>query len=106
MEILFFVDEDGRKPVADWIRDLPGPARSKIATAIARMRAGNLAQLKSVGDGLLEYRIDWGPGYRLYLGRVGHELIVLVAGGSKSRQQDDIRTAKRRWSIYSANRRG
>ena len=61
------------------------------------MEAGNLSNVKSVGSGLLEYRIDYGPGYRIYFGRDGERLIILLAGGTKKRQQADIATALVRW---------
>lgn len=64
------------------------------------MEAGNLSNVKSVGSGLLEYRIDYGPGYRIYFGRDGERLIILLAGGTKKRQQADIATALMRWSEY------
>jgi putative addiction module killer protein len=64
------------------------------------MEAGNLSNVKSVGSGLLEYRIDYGPGYRIYFGRDGERLIVLLAAGTKKRQQADIATALMRWSEY------
>ena len=64
------------------------------------MEAGNLSNVKSVDSGLLEYRIDYGPGYRIYFGRDGERLIILLAGGTKKRQQADIATALMRWSEY------
>nr|WP_292373008.1 type II toxin-antitoxin system RelE/ParE family toxin [Mesorhizobium sp.] len=65
-----------------------------------------MASLKSVGAGVLEHRIDWGPGYRLYLGRDGEELVILLAGGTKRRQQVDITTAQGRWQEYRQRKKG
>ncbi len=59
-----------------------------------------MSNVKPVGSGVLEYRIDFGPGYRIYFGRDGHLLLILLAGGTKKRQQDDLRTAKASWSDY------
>ena len=59
---------------------------------------GNLSNAKSVGEGVLEYRIDWGPGYRIYFGRDGNVLVILLTGGTKKRQQRDIETAKALWA--------
>lgn len=69
------------------------------------MRLGNLASVKSVGDGVSESRIDWGPGYRIYFGREGDELVVLLAGGTKRRQDKDISAAKARWQDYRNRRK-
>ena len=65
-----------------------------------RMTAGNLSDTKSVGYGVLERRIDWGPGYRMYFGRDGSTIIILLGGGTKRRQQDDIAAAQARWADY------
>ena len=65
-----------------------------------RMGRGLLSNVKGVGAGVLEYRIDSGPGYRIYFGRDGEKLIVLLGGGTKRRQQGDIETAKRLWRDY------
>jgi len=61
---------------------------------------GNLSNTKSVGGGVEECRIVWGPGYRLYFGRDGDTLILLLCGGTKHRQQDDIRDARAHWAAY------
>ena len=64
------------------------------------MEGGNLSNAKSVGSGVFEFRIDWGPGYRIYFGQFGTEIVVLVGGGTKQRQQRDIREAIERWADY------
>jgi putative addiction module killer protein len=68
--------------------------------ALARMEQGNLSNTKGVGHGVLEFRIDFGPGYRIYFGKDGEEIIILLAGGTKKRRQDDIETAQDHWSNY------
>ena len=75
-------------------------AAAKVATALERMADGNLSSVKPVGRGVLEYRIDFGPGYRIYFGRDGDRLVVLLAGGTKKRQQEDIRQAIANWDDY------
>jgi putative addiction module killer protein len=72
---------------------------------LARIEQGNLSNVKGVGSGVLEYRIDFGPAYRLYFGRDGDTLVILLAGGTKSRQQKDIATAQARWADYKKRRR-
>ena len=68
--------------------------------AITRMAQGNLSNTKGVGGGLQEYRIDFGPGYRIYFGRDGERLVILLGGGTKRRQSDDIRNAQALWADY------
>ena len=68
--------------------------------AITRIAQGNLSNAKSVGAGLQEYRIDFGPGYRIYFGRAGDHLIILLGGGTKKRQRDDIARAQELWADY------
>jgi putative addiction module killer protein len=70
------------------------------------MAQGNLSNTKGVGAGVLEYRIDAGPGYRIYFGRDGQTLIILLAGGTKRRQQRDIEAAQTRWTDYKKRKRG
>ncbi len=80
---------------------LDAPAAAKVAVALARLEQGNLS---NVGEGVLEYRIDWGPGYRVYFGRDGEVLVILLTGGTKQRQQRDIETAKHHWTDYKRRR--
>jgi putative addiction module killer protein len=70
-EIRYYVAHGGRQPFAAWFADLEAVARAKVTRAIARLEQGNFSNVKSVGEGVLEYRIDFGPGYRVYFGREG-----------------------------------
>lgn len=88
-----YVCEDGTCPFRGWFDGLDVQAAAKVATAIVRMELGNLSNVKWIGGRLGEYRIDWGPGYRLYLTQDGGQLIILFVGGTKKRQQSDIRQA-------------
>lgn len=106
MRVVEFLRLDGSSPFEEWFSVQDAQAAARIVVQLNRLEAGNLTGVKSVGDGVLEARIDWGPGYRLYLGREGQELIVLLAGGTKRRQQADIDTAKVRWKDYKARKRG
>ena len=83
---------------------LPAQAAAKVATAVARLEQGNLSRVKWIGT-IGAHRIDWGPGYRIYLGRDGDRLIILLGGGTKKRQQADIERAKAIWTEYKARKR-
>jgi putative addiction module killer protein len=88
-----YVREDGSCPFRGWFDALDVQAAAKVATAIVRMELGNLSNVKWIGGGLGEYRIDWGPGYRLYVTQDGDQLVILFVGGTKKRQQADIKQA-------------
>nr|WP_288080718.1 type II toxin-antitoxin system RelE/ParE family toxin [Shinella sp.] len=81
-------------------------AAAKVTVALAWLEGGNLSNTKTVGSGVLEYRIDYGPGYRVYFGRDGETLAILLAGGTKQRQQRDIADAQARWLGYKRRKRG
>lgn len=100
IDIAVYVDEAGAGPFSDWFDALDARAAAKVTTAITRMSNGNFSNVKSVGQGVSEYRIDYGPGYRVYFGRDGDILVVLLAGGTKKRQQRDIDQAHERWADY------
>jgi putative addiction module killer protein len=76
-----------------------------VTVALTRIGLGNLSNVKGVQSGLFEYRIDFGPGYRIYFGRDGEDIVVLVAGGTKKRQQLDIDAAKQRWADYKRRKK-
>ena len=93
----------------DWLdalRDARG--RVKIRARLDRVLLGNLGDRAGVGEGVEELRIDFGPGYRVYIGQVGSKVVLLLCGGDKSTQAEDIREAKNYWKDYKrrASRRG
>jgi putative addiction module killer protein len=100
VRVLEYNDTNGRSPYKDWFDSLDAQAAAKVAVAVTRMSLGNLSNVKPVGEGVLEFRIDFGPGYRIYFGRDGSEVIILLGGGSKKGQHQDIGTAKARWADY------
>jgi putative addiction module killer protein len=100
LEVRYYVSGE-RSPFADWFAELESVARAKVATAIARIEQGNLSNVKSVGGGVLEYKIDFGPGYRVYFGRDGDMLVILLCGGTKKRQQRELKTLSPAGAITS-----
>jgi putative addiction module killer protein len=100
-----YIDPDGRSPYAKWFNLLNAPAAAKIATAIVRMEQGNFSNSKGIGEGVFECRSDFGPGYRIYFGKDGDILVILLGGGTKKRQQKDIVSAKRLWKEYKRRKR-
>ena len=100
IDVREYIDATGGSPYAVWFDSLSAPAAAKVAIAVTRMAQGNFSNVKPVGSGVLEYRIDFGPGYRIYLGKDGDRLVILLGGGSKKRQQQDIAAAMARWKDY------
>lgn len=105
-DIVQYETEEGGCPFAGWFNGLDSRAALKVRAAIARLEAGNFGDVKAVGIGVSERRIDWGPGYRVYFGREGLRLIVLLAGGTKRRQAADIQQAKAFWLDYKERKEG
>lgn len=100
MDIVEFLDTAGSSPYRRWFEGLDARAAAKVTVALTRIGLGNLSNVKGVGAGVHEFRIDFGPGYRTYFGRDGDRLVILLAGGTKSRQQKDIAAAQVRWADY------
>jgi putative addiction module killer protein len=100
-----YIAPDGRSPYAKWFNRMNAPAAAKVATALVRMEQGNFSTTKGIGEGVLECRIDFGPGYRIYFGKDGDALVILLGGGTKKRQQKDIVTAKMLWKEYKRRKR-
>lgn len=99
MKIVVYSTKTGKSPFHDWQKKLDATARSVIRTRLDRIRLGNFGDSKIIkgGEGIWELRIDFGPGFRIYFGRKGSTVIVLLVGGSKSSQDRDIEKAKRYW---------
>lgn len=105
VEVQQYLDPSGRSPFAEWFDGLNAQAAAKVATAVARIGLGNLSNVKSVGAGVYEYKLDFGPGYRIYFGKDGETLVILLGGGTKKRQNRDIENAIARWQDYKRRKR-
>ena len=104
IEVIEYTDERGQSPFARWFDGLDATAAAKITIALARLASGNTSNVKSVGEGVMEQRVQFGPGYRVYFGWQGKTLVVLLGGGSKRRQQQDIADAIERWRLHKARK--
>lgn len=98
--LLEYLDDARRSPFGRWFDGLDAAAAARVITALARVEHGNFSNVKDVGVGVFEYRIDFGPGYRVYFGKDGETLVILVGGGTKKRQAQDIALAQERWGDY------
>ena len=95
-----FLTASGRNPFRDWLRTLDVGPRARIQARVLRFSTGNLGDHKHLGGGVWEARVMAGPGYRIYFGKDGQRLILLLAGGDKSSQTQDIARAQARWREY------
>ena len=91
-----YVDARGNSPFHRWFIDLRSPEAAKVTGVIIRMEQGNFSNAKGVGSGVFEYVLNFGPGYRIYFGKDGDQIIILLGGGTKKRQQNDIDLAIQR----------
>lgn len=104
-----YLDGNDRSPFGVWFDRLPAAAAVKVAMAINRMGRGLRGDVKSVGSGVSERRINFGPGYRIYFSSIKKgnviQIVVLLGGGTKKRQNKDIEIAQDRWNDFKARRR-
>ena len=100
-----YLDEFGRSPFRKWFADLDAEAAARVTTALYRLGLGNFSSVQGAGR-VYEYRIDFGPGYRIYFGKDGEALVVLLGGSTKKRQQQAIRTAEQHWTDYKRRKAG
>ena len=99
-EIIVYTDYKGNKPYENWVRSLRDPViQNIIGHNINKLKLGNLGNCKNIGK-IFELKIHYGPGYRIYLGRDGNTLVILLGGGTKKRQKKDIERAKVLWKEY------
>lgn len=104
IEIEEYRRDNQSSPFDEWFSSLSVPAATRVSTALVRLEMGNTSNIKWF-DGLGEYRIDWGPGLRIYLIREGHRLIILFGGGDKSSQKRDIKVVKSLINEYQRDKK-
>ena len=104
--IAYYLTEAGDKPFKEWLDGLKDiMARQKIRIRLDRVRLGNLGKNRSVGDGVYELKIDYGPGYRVYYGLDKKTVVLLLLGGDKSTQKKDITQARAYWENHRRRKR-
>lgn len=106
MKLLEYLDDAQISHFGRWFDDLDAQAAAKVSTALTRLSLGNTSHVKGVGAGVLELKIDFAKGYRIYFGKDGDQLIVLLAGGTKARQQKDNVVAHVRWKNFKDRKKG
>ncbi|MBC1198043.1 type II toxin-antitoxin system RelE/ParE family toxin [Microcystis aeruginosa BLCCF158] len=99
-----YLQEDGSSPYQEWFNSLDTQAAAKVTVAKSRLELGNTSNVKWF-DGIGEYKIDWDPGYRIYLAQDGKQLIVLFGGGTKKNQQSDINRARELYQEYKRRKK-
>lgn len=97
IRVVEYLDLQGKSPFARWFEDLNAEASAKVTAALYRMAQGNFSNVKGVGGGVFEYRIDFGPGYRISFGKDGDTVVILLGGSTKKRQQPAIAAATAAW---------
>jgi len=107
-DVGFLELKNGKCPFIDWERKLDKVTRSMIRIRLNRIRLGNLGDSKAISGirGVYELRIHLGPGYRIYFGKEGDRLIILLCGGNKKTQKGDIQRAKEYWRLYREEMHG
>jgi putative addiction module killer protein len=103
--LLEYRERSGRSPFEQWFEGLDRVAAARVVIALTRLGNGNFSNVKGVGAGVFETKLDFGPGYRVYFGKDGDTLVILLAGGTKQRQSRDIELAQERWQDYKQRKR-
>jgi putative addiction module killer protein len=105
IEIRQYIDALGRNPFERWFEKLDASIQARIVVFLDRLERDNLSGIKGVGGGVHELRMDFGPGYRIYFGWDGAQLVILLGGGTKRRQPSDILRAKALWQEYQQRKK-
>jgi putative addiction module killer protein len=104
-EIRIYHTRDGKRPYTQWFDKLRDrTSQQRIDARLGRVQLGNFGDAKAVGRGVIELRIDYGPGYRVYFGRDGEEVVLLLMGGDKRSQSKDIAKAQEYWADYNVRK--
>lgn len=103
-KIIPYSTQNGKTPFIEWLQSFDKKTKAIITSRFNRIELGNYGDCKPVGEGVMELRYSFGPGYRVYFGIDNDKLIILLIGGDKSSQQRDIKKAKEFWQDYKTRR--
>jgi putative addiction module killer protein len=106
IEIQEFLDASGRSLFARWFDSLNAVAAARVAVALTRLGQGNFSNVEGVGSGVYELKMDFGPGYRVYFGKHGERLVILLGGSAKQRHDAAIAAAQAAWVEYRRRKGG
>lgn len=106
IDIREYLDASGRSPFAHWFEGLNAAAAARVTVGLTRLGRGNFSNVEGVGSGVYELKIDFGPGYRIYLGKDGERIVILLGGSSKKRQGAAITVAQAAWAEYKRRKGG
>jgi putative addiction module killer protein len=106
IRVLEYLDASGRSPFRRWFENLDATAAARVSAYLYRLEQGNFSRVKGVGGGVFELRIDFGPGYRVYFGKDGDTIVILLGGSAKKRQDTAIDAARKAWPDYKRRKRG
>ncbi len=101
-----YIDTYGKNNFGEWFNNLNSEAALKVRKYLGRIENRNFSRVEAVGKGLFECKIDFGPGYRVYFGKAGTTLVILLGGGTKKRQQNDIKRSIELWKEYKQRKKG
>ncbi|OGH56385.1 MAG: hypothetical protein A3G34_01695 [Candidatus Lindowbacteria bacterium RIFCSPLOWO2_12_FULL_62_27] len=105
--LYYFEETKDRYPYREWLMSLKNPVDvAKLDVRLTKLMLGNLGKWRSVGEGVIELKEDFGPRYRIYVAEDGPVIVVILCGGDKSTQTADIKRAKEYWKIYKSRKRG
>lgn len=105
-ELQEFLDSSGRSPFGRWFDGLNAVAAARVTIALTRLSHGNFSNVEGVGAGVYEFKLDFGPGYRVYFGKDGERLVILLGGSAKKRQSAAITAAQAAWAEYRRRKSG
>jgi putative addiction module killer protein len=105
IRVLEYLDPSGLSPFRHWFDDLDATAAARVGANLYRLEGGNFSRVEGVGGGVYELKIDFGPGYRVYFGKDGDTVVILLGGSSKKRQSTAIGRAQAAWQDYKWRKR-
>ena len=106
IDIREFLDASGRSPFGRWFDGLNAVAAARVTIALARLSQGNFSNVEGGGSGVYELKMDFGPGYRVYFGKDGERIVILLGGSAKKRQEAAIAAARAAWAEYKRRKGG